>query len=107
MAGLSPAEFGRAFDKIQVAYGSGIGRCLAPVFHITALLLICYLLISRKRSNIRVRTDYRFANTNKWRWLVTSLVIIGFWYPTYIYEGFVFSRVLRTLFDYKRKKEKQ
>ncbi|MCL6613750.1 MAG: DUF6064 family protein [Firmicutes bacterium] len=49
MTGFNPADFGRAFDKIQMDYQTGIGTYLAPVFHIVAFLLICYLFISKKK----------------------------------------------------------
>jgi len=41
MSGFNPADFGRAFDKIQMQYQTGVGTYLAPFFHIMAVLILC------------------------------------------------------------------
>lgn len=50
MSGFSPADFGRAFEKIQMEYQTGIGAYLAPFFHLMAVLVLCYHLLNKKKN---------------------------------------------------------
>jgi hypothetical protein len=50
MTGFNPVDFGRAFEKIQMEYQTGIGTYLAPFLHIMAILVLCHVLLNKKKN---------------------------------------------------------
>ena len=84
MPGFSPADFGRAFDKIQAQYQSGIGAYLAPFFHLMALLVLFYTLLGKNKN--RKLFSIWFAINYLWIFLYVGIYMfyrfyqeIGVW----------------------------
>jgi hypothetical protein len=44
MSGFDPAAFGRAFEKLVVEYQNSIGLWLAPLFHITTVVIFFFII---------------------------------------------------------------
>lgn len=73
MNNFSPELFGRSFGEILMNYIHGIGRFIAPIFHVLALILII-LVIIRGNKIIRCFTVYFFINF-LWLFIFVGLYI--------------------------------
>ncbi|MBA2133953.1 DUF6064 family protein [Capillibacterium thermochitinicola] len=98
MTGFSPADFGRAFNKIQIEYQTGIGAYLAPVFHIVAFLLICSLFIGKKKS----KNYFSLWFTVNYSWILLYVGIYMFYrfYQEIGIQSIVFWGIMPLLLTY-------
>ncbi len=95
MSEFSPAGFGRAFDNIQREYQTGIGTYLAPFLHIMALLILCYVLMSKKKN--RKLFNIWFAVNYLWIFLYTGIYMFYRFYQELGVGSVVFWGILPLL----------
>ena len=73
MNNFSPELFGRSFGEVTMDYIHGIGRFIAPIFHIIALIIIALVIIQGNKK-IRLFTIYFIINY-LWLFIFVGLYI--------------------------------